>query len=427
MVIFEVTALSILVFVGVGLLLSAMILLTKKRFVRTDPCKIYINDEESLTKETEGGKTLLAALAENGISVPSPCGGKATCKQCKVQVIEGSDDILETDKATFSHHLLSVGWRLSCQCKVKNDLKIRLPEALLDLKVFTGTVVSNHNVATFIKELIVKVPESEAFAYIPGDYLQFHIPSYQVKSSDWKEHMDSQFYEDWDQLGLFDHTISYHPEGEEVVRAYSMASYPGEGRVLKFNVRIASPPVHEGKLAKGVPWGIASSYIFGLKEGDQVTLSGPFGESHMIEDDRELIFLIGGAGSSFGRSHILDLFLEKNTQRKVTLWYGARSLKENIYQEEYETLAKERPNFDYRLVLSEPTEEDLRGGWNAEDPCKTNYLFKAFEEGQLKQMEEPEMCLYYVCGPPLHNESILKLLDDYGVPEENIVLDDFGS
>ncbi|MCB1085129.1 MAG: NADH:ubiquinone reductase (Na(+)-transporting) subunit F, partial [Chlamydiia bacterium] len=175
------------------------------------------------------------------------------------------------------------------------------------------------------------------------------------------------------------------------------------------------------------PWGICSSYVFGLKEGDTVKLSGPYGESHMIDDDRELVFLIGGAGSSFGRSHILDLFYSKKTARKVTLWYGARSLKENIYQEEYETLEESHPNFTYYLVLSEPTEEDIQKGWPKEDPLKTAFLYKAFEEGQLKTMEEPENALYYVCGPPLHNQSVMKLLDDYGVPEDNIILDDFGN
>ena len=183
----------------------------------------------------------------------------------------------------------------------------------------------------------------------------------------------------------------------------------------------------KGKISDDLPWGICSSYTFALKPGDQVKLSGPFGESHMIDDDRELVFLIGGAGSSFGRSHILDVFYGKNTSRKVTLWYGARSLKENIYQEDFEKLDRERENFTYRLVLSEPAEEDRQAGWSMDDPTKTNYLFKAFEEGQLKEMKEPENCLYYVCGPPLHNSSVMKILDDYGVERENIILDDFGS
>lgn len=195
-----------------------------------------------------------------------------------------------------------------------------------------------------------------------------------------------------------------------------------------FNIRIATPPFDaQGKIAGGIPWGICSSYTFSLKPGDKVRLSGPYGESFMINDDRELVFLIGGAGSSFGRSHIMHLLRTENSKRKITLWYGARSLKENIYQDEYEKLAKDFENFDYRLVLSNPTQEDIDAGWDLDDPVKTAFLFKAFEEGQLKKMDEPEECLYYICGPPMHNQSVIKLLDDYGVPPSNIVLDDFGS
>ena len=237
--------------------------------------------------------------------------------------------------------------------------------------------------------------------------------------------MDEEFIEDWERFNLFGREIVHEEEG--VVRAYSMASYPAEGNLLKFNVRIATPPFIQGKLASGIAWGVCSSYIFGLSDGDGVRLSGPYGESHMVEGEEELVFLIGGAGSSFGRSHILDLFKTQKTQRKVTLWYGARSLKENIYQEDYERLDKEFANFSYHLVLSDPTTKDLERGWPQKDPIKTNYLFKAFEEGHLREMEEPENALYYVCGPPLHNSSVMKLLDDYGVPEENIVVDDFGN
>ncbi|MCB1110064.1 MAG: NADH:ubiquinone reductase (Na(+)-transporting) subunit F [Chlamydiia bacterium] len=418
---------AMVMFACVGTLLAGMILFTKRRLVSTAPCKIEINNDPSLMKEVEGGKTLLAALTEQGIAIPSPCGGKATCKQCRVQVVKGGKDVLETDKATFTPKQLAEGWRLSCQCKVKQDLGLKLPENLLTLKEIKGTVVSNRNVATFIKELVVKIPESETVQYIPGDYLQFHVPSYRTNTREWRKTMDEEYYEDWEHFDLFGHTIEYKEGEEEVIRAYSMASYPAEGNLLKFNIRIATPPFIRGKIAADIPWGICSSYTFGLQEGDGIRLSGPYGESHMIEDDRELVFLIGGAGSSFGRSHILDLFRTKKTQRIVTLWYGARSLKENIYQEDYEALEQEFANFTYHLVLSEPTNDDLEKGWPKEDPVKTNFLFKAFEEGQLKEMEEPESALYYVCGPPMHNSSVLKLLDNYGVPEESIILDDFGS
>lgn len=423
----EVNLVAMTTFSCIGLLLAGMVLYTKKKLVSTAPCMIEINDNPDLTKEVEGGKTLLAALTEQGFAIPSPCGGKATCKQCRVQLVRGGGDILETDKATFTPKQIQEGWRLSCQFKVKHDLGLKLPENLLTLKEIKGKVISNENVATFIKELVVEIPEGEKVEYIPGDYLQFHVPSYKTNTGDWKKTMAKEYYEDWEHFDLFGHEIEYEERGEEVIRAYSMGSYPAEGNILKFHVRIATPPIIEGEIAPHIPWGICSSYIFGLKPGDKIKLSGPYGESHMIHDDRELVFLIGGAGSSFGRSHIMDLFKTKNTQRKVSLWYGARSLKENICQKEYEALDKDFVNFSYHLVLSEPTDEDFQRGWSKDDPAKTNYLFKAFEEGQLKKMEEPEGVLYYVCGPPMHNSSVMKLLDDYGVPRENIILDDFGS
>lgn len=417
----QLSLLAIVAFIVVGLLLAGMILLTKAKLVSTAPCKIRINESDNLTREVPAGQTLLAALSSEGFAIPSPCGGKATCKQCRVRVTEGGGDILETDIATFSPKELAEGWRLSCQCKVRHDLGIHLPESMLELKEITARVVSNENVATFIKELVVEV--DEPIEYVPGDYLQFHVPNYDTNTSDWKATMEECYFADWEKFGLFDQKISYH--GDEVIRAYSMASYPAEKTRLKFNIRIASPPFAKGKMLD-VPWGLCSAYTFSLKPGDTVKLSGPFGESHMIDSDQELVFLIGGAGSSFGRSHIFDLF-EKGTKRKVTLWYGARSLKENIYQDEYEKLDREHGNFTYNLVLSEPSKEDLAAGWPKDDPVKTAFLFRAFEEGQLKKMEEPENALYYVCGPPMHNSSIMRLLDDYGVPRNNIILDDFGS
>lgn len=421
---------AIAAFVTIGVFLASLILFTKAKLVSTDLCKIGINDDPNLSKIVPGGGTLLVALTSNGIQVPSPCGGKATCKQCRVKILEGANVPLETDKATFSKKQLKEGWRLSCQCKVKNDLKLHIDMYALHVKEWIGTVICNENVATFIKELIVEIPEGEAVPYKSGGYLQFHVPAFKTETNAWKETMEKKYHPDWEKFNLFGKTLdfSHLPSGpDEVIRAYSMASYPAEGRRLRFNIRIATPPFIGGKIADAIPWGICSSYIFGLKAGDKLRLSGPYGESFMINDERELIFLIGGAGSSFGRSHILHLFRTENTKRKVTFWYGARSLKENIYQEEYEQLQKEYSNFTYKLVLSEPLPEDIGAGWPAKDPLKTNFLFRAFEQGQLKTMEAPEECLFYVCGPPMHNKSVLKLLDDYGVPRENIVLDDFGN
>ena len=410
------------------LILTVMILYTKKKLVRTVPCLIKINEDPALSKTVTGGQTLLAALTSEGIPVPSPCGGKATCKQCRVQLLDGKDDPLETDKATFSKMELKEGWRLSCQLKVKHDVHVHIEERYLSVKEWRAKVISNENVATFIKELIVELPEGEEVPYRSGGYLQFHVSPFKTNTSDWKETMGPQYYPDWEKFALFNHTIDFsHLSTEEVIRAYSMASYPAEGRTLKFNIRIATPPFIKGVMMDKLPWGICSSYTFALKPNDTIRLSGPYGESFMIDDNRPVVFLIGGAGSSFGRSHVLHLFKTEKTARQVDFWYGARSLKENIYQNEYEQLEREHDNFRYHLVLSEPLPEDLESGWPKDDPVKTNFLFRAFETGGLKKMEEPEECLYYVCGPPLHNSSVLKLLDNYGVPRQNIVLDDFGS
>lgn len=421
---------AIIAFVTIGAGLAGLILYTRAKFVGSEMCTIKINEDEALTIHTPGGGTLLNALTSHGIPIPSPCGGKATCKQCKVQVLAGAAVPLQTDVDSFSKKQLKEGWRLSCQCKVKNDMHVHVDEHALGVKEWVATVVSNDNVATFIKELAVEIPEGEEVPYQSGGYLQFHVPPFKTNTSDWQQTMDPQYFPDWEKYRLFDRTIDFSSlptPPSEVIRAYSMASYPAEGRKLLFNIRIATPPFVNGQLREDVPWGICSSYTFSLKPGDKIRLSGPYGESFMVKDDRELVFLIGGAGSSFGRSHILHLFHTERSKRKVSMWYGARSIKENIYQKEYEDLDREFANFSYHLVLSEPSAEDLEAGWPAKDPVKTNFLFRAFEEGQLKRMDYPEECLYYVCGPPLHNKSVLKLLDDYGVPRESIILDDFGS
>jgi Na+-transporting NADH:ubiquinone oxidoreductase subunit F len=415
-------------FVLISTSLAGLILFTKAKLVRSETCSINVNDDPELSFSTQGGSTLLSALSGHNIPIPSPCGGKATCKQCRVQIAKGAQDPIETDVGTFTKKQLKEGWRLSCQTKVKHDLTVHIDEHALKVKEWTARVLSNKNVATFIKELIVEIPEGEEVPYKSGGYLQFHVPPFKTNTSAWKETMQDIYYRDWEKWGLFDREIDFsHLPKDEVIRAYSMASYPGEGRKLIFNIRIATPPFIQGKLAEDIPWGICSSYTFSFKPGDKLHLSGPYGESFMVDDHRELIFLIGGAGSSFGRSHILHLFHTEKTKRNVSMWYGARSLKENIYQSEYKALEKEHPNFKYHQVLSEPLPEDIKWGWPKDDPVKTNFLFRAFERGGLKDMEYPEDNLYYVCGPPMHNKSVLKLLDDYGVPRESIVLDDFGN
>lgn len=419
---------SCIVFCLIGLVLSGVILLARKFFIKEHPCKLTINNNDSLSKTVISGKSLLATLSDIGIAIPSPCGGKATCKQCKVRIVKNADAPLETDRGTFTKQQLQQGWRLSCQTKVQHDLGLEIEERYLHASTWEGTVVSNDNVATFIKELVVRIDPKTPIPYKPGGYLQITVPPYKTNSSDWKATMAPEYYSDWEHFHLFDTEIDYRQLAPASInKAYSLASHPAEFPLIKFNVRIATPPIVEGRPQPEIPWGVCSSYIFSLKPGDVISVSGPYGESFMIDDDRPLVFLIGGAGSSFGRSHILDLLLEKHTKREITLWYGARSLKENIYQDEYEQLEKQFPNFHYHLVLSNPLPEDIAAGWDKNDPIKTNLLFQAFELGMLKQLENPEDYLYYVCGPPLHNSSILKLLENYGVERSSIILDDFGS
>ncbi len=419
------TIIAAIFFILIGLFLSMFIVLTKRYLVSDLPIAITINEE--IEASTPGGVTLLTALSNNKYAIPSPCGGKATCHQCKVRVLEGGGEILETDRSVFTPTELKEGWRLSCQSKVKLPMKIALPASSIKANLFDAKVISNKNVATFIKELCIRVPDEVDLNYIPGDYLQIHVPEYETNTSDWLPFIEESYQKDWEQYKMFNQKIQYRQGREEVIRAYSMASYPAEGKVVRFNVRIATPPFFKGALKKGVPWGICSSYLFSLKPNDKIHLSGPFGESHMIDDERAVYFLIGGAGSSFGRSHIFDLVETQKTKRKIALWYGARSMRENIYEEDFTELARKYSNFSYQVVLSEPLEQDFQSGWPKNDPTKTNFLYKAFEEGELKSMEAPEDCLYYVCGPPMHNKSVLKLLEDYGVSKESVVLDDFGS
>lgn len=417
-----------LVFCVIGLILSGIILIARKFLVKIHPCKLKINDDDTLTKTVDSGRTLLSSLLDSGIPIPSPCGGKATCKQCKVKIVKDADPPLETDRATFSKQQLEHGWRLSCQTKVQHDMCLEIEERYLHASSWEGTVVSNDNVATFIKELVVSIDPAHPIPFKPGGYLQIRVPAYKTNTSDWKQTMAPEYHSDWERFNLFGRIIDNSVlEPDSANKAYSLASYPAELPIIKFNVRIATPPFINNAPNPSIPWGVCSSYIFSLQPGDKITVSGPYGESFMKENNRPLIFLIGGAGSSFGRSHILDLLLDKHSTREITLWYGARSLKENIYQEEYEKLDKDFPNFHYHLVLSEPLPEDIAAGWDKNDPEKTNFLFQAFELGQLSKLSNPEGYLYYVCGPPLHNSSILKLLENYGVERSSIILDDFGS
>jgi len=417
---------AVMSFLVIILFLTATILLVRSFFVQAKDCFICINNDPELIKRVKAGQTLLQALTKAGIPIPSPCGGKASCKQCRLRVVEGGQPPLETDSATFTKAQLQDGWRLSCQVKVRNDMSVIVDEQFLNVREWRATVISNENVATFIKELVVELEPGEHINYKPGGFLEIYIPKFVTNTSEWKESIDPQYVHEWEKYGMLGQQLDFS-SCEEQKRAYSLASYPGEKEKLIFNVRIATPPLKDGKVSKEIPWGFGSSYLFSLKPGDTIRVAGPFGHSFMIDDERDVYFLIGGAGSSFCRSHIFNLFKNKKTNRRVSMWYGARSLKENIYQEDYEEMEAMYPHFSYHLVLSEPTKEDIEGGWSESDPLKTNFLFKAFEKGELSRLEEPEEALYYVCGPPLHNTSVMKMLDDYGVPRDNIIIDDFGS
>lgn len=422
MSIFEIFVPTLLL-VMVGLFLAMCILTIKDYLCPAIECKLLINGD--IEEKAPAGGTLLESLTTLGYAIAGSCGGKGTCHQCKVRVLEGGTALAEIEKDIFSSKKIKEGWRLSCQCKVRDSLKLQLPPSAMEGTSCKAKVVSNNNVSTFIKELCVTIPDDKEIKYIPGDYMQLIIPPFSTHPKDWKQTIGDRFLNDWNTYNLFEKGI--HVEEEGLMRAYSLASFPKEGNLLRFTVRIAHPPFVDGKINQKLPWGAGSSYVFSLKAGDEIELSGPFGESHMIDDDKELIFLIGGAGASFARSHILDLFYDKQTKRKVTLWYGARSLKENIYQEEYEALASKYKNFTYHLVLSEPEEVDITNGWDRNDPLKTGFVCNAFEIGQLHLMNSPEEALYYVCGPPMHNKIVMKTLYNYGVDSESIILDDFGN
>ena len=371
-------AYAVVAFVIIGVGLSWIILIFRGFFAPHGKCEIKVNNEPELTIFADAGITLLHALTKEGVSIPCPCGGRATCHQCKLQIVERSDPPLDTDAAAFTRGQLKAGWRLSCQVRLSHDIGVKIPEHLLHVRELTATVVSNKNVATFIKELVVMLPDGEKIDYRPGGYLQIVIPPFMTNTDDWKQFIDEKFFPDWERYGMFGQKLDFLSHKEEP-RAYSLASYPAEGEKLMFNIRIATPPLEGGSVSKIIPWGFGSSYLFSLKPGDTIRVTGPYGESFMKEGTNDVYFLVGGAGSSFGRSHILDLFLTKNTPRKVSMWYGARSLRENIYQHEYEDLVKKFPNFSYHLVLSEPSQEDIEAGWPAKDPLKTAFLFKAFE------------------------------------------------
>ena len=407
---------SLLVFFVVIFLLVVVLLVAKQYLVASGNVTITINNEKKL--EVPAGGTLLSTLVNQQIYLPSACGGKGTCAQCRCQVLEGGGEILPTETGHFSRKEIKEHWRLGCQVKVKNDLSIKIPESILSIKKWECEVISNKNVATFIKELIVKLPEGEHMNFLPGSYIQIDIPPYELKFSEFE--VEERFRPDWDKMHLWDLTCS---NDEETMRAYSMANYPAEGDIVMLNVRIATPPIDRatGKFLDVKP-GIASSYIFRLKPGDKVNVSGPFGEFHpIIDSKREMLYIGGGAGMAPLRSHILHLLKTLHvTDRKISYWYGARSKNEIFYEEDFRELEKEFPNFSFHIALSEPLPED---NWTG----PVGFIHSVIYNEYLKFHEEPEEVEYYMCGPGPMAKAVEKMLDDLGVPREMLMFDDFGA
>ena len=419
---FTIIIYAIVAFLAVTLLLVALLLFAKAKLTSSGAVKIDINDGNKVL-EVESGATLLNTLSEQGIFLPSACGGKGACGQCKCQVVEGGGEILPTERGFFNRRQINEGWRLGCQVKVKEDLKIKVPASVLSIKKWECEVVSNNNVATFIKEFVVKLPEGETLNFRSGGYIQIDIPAYkEIKFSDMD--IDEQFREDWDKFKMWD-LVTTNPE--DTFRAYSMANHPAEGNIIMLNIRIATPPFDRvnGGFMKVNP-GICSSYVFSRKPGDKVTISGPYGEFFLpdnLPDTQELIFIGGGAGMAPMRSHLMHLFKTEKTKRPVSFWYGARALKEAPYMDEYMQIEKDFPNFKFNLALDRPDPEADKAGVKYTAGFVHNVLY----ENYLKNHEEPEGCLYLMCGPPMMIQSVVKMLDSLGVPPENILYDNFGS
>ncbi|MYL24256.1 NADH:ubiquinone reductase (Na(+)-transporting) subunit F [Halomonas alkaliantarctica] len=401
--------LGVVMFTIIVISLTAIILAARSKLVSSGDVTIEVNGDPEHTLSTQAGGKLLNTLAANGIFLSSACGGGGSCAQCKCRVEEGGGSILPTEESHFTMREKKEGWRLSCQVPVKQDMKIEVPEEVFGVKKWECEVLDNPNVATFIKELNLKLPEGEEVDFRAGGYVQLVAPPYDIKFSDFD--IEEEYRGDWEKFNLFD--IS-HKNDEEVIRAYSMANYPEEKGILKFNIRIATPPPGTNH-----PPGLMSTYVFNLKPGDKVTVMGPFGEFFAKDTDAEMVFIGGGAGMAPMRSHIFDQLKRLETDRKISFWYGARSWRETFYNEEYDKLAEEYPNFEWHLALSDPLPED-----NWEGP--TGFIHNVLYENYLKDHPAPEDCEYYMCGPPMMNASVIKLLLDLGVEPENILLDDFG-
>lgn len=400
--------LGVAMFTGIVLALVFIILGARSRLVSTGDVVINVNGEKDIT--TAAGGKLLQTLAENNIFLPSACGGGGSCAQCRCVIKDGGGSILPTEESAFTKREIAEGWRLSCQVPVKQNMGVAVPEEVFGVKQWTCTVQSNPNVATFIKELTLTLPEGENVDFRAGGYVQLEAPPHHVKYKDFD--IEEEYRGDWENFKLFDLESKVD---ETVIRAYSMANYPEEKGLVKFNIRIATPPPR----TQGLPPGQMSSYVFSLKEGDTIDVYGPFGEFFAKETDAEMIFVGGGAGMAPMRSHIFDQLKRLNSDRKISFWYGARSLRELFYQDEYDKLAAENDNFEWHVAMSDPQPEDNWEGY-------TGFIHNVLLENYLKDHPAPEDCEYYMCGPPMMNAAVINMLKELGVEDENIMLDDFG-
>jgi Na+-transporting NADH:ubiquinone oxidoreductase subunit F len=408
---FSMILLSASMFTLIVLVLVIVILLAKSRLVPKGRAKIVINNSVDRTYHVPLGDKLINTLADQEIFVPSACGGGGTCGLCKVVIKEGGGSLLPTEASILKRGEIREGFRLSCQVPVKGDMALEVPPEIFDVRKWTCRVRSNQNVSTYIKELILDLPEGEDVQFRAGGYIQIEAPPHTVRFRDFQ--VDDEYREEWDQEGMWNYVSHV---SEPVVRAYSMANYPGEKGIIMLNVRVATPPPDK----PNVPPGQMSSYIFNLKPGDSVVISGPYGEFFARETENEMVFIGGGAGMAPMRSHIFDQLKRIGTKRKITFWYGARSLREAFYMEEFDALAGEHSNFQGNLALSEPRPED---NWNG----YTGFIHQVLFDEYLARHAAPEDCEYYICGPPLMNQAVIKMLDNLGVEPENILFDDFGS
>ena len=402
-------SISIILFIAIVIALVAIILFARSKLVPSGNVKIEINGKKTI--EVPVGGKLLNVLADNKIFIPSACGGGGSCGQCSVDIHSGGGDILPTEESHITKKEARSGKRLSCQVAVKQNMDIVVEDDVFGVKKWKCKVKSNKNVATFIKEFVVELPKGEDVPFRAGGYIQIECPPHHVKYKDFD--IDEQYHADWNHFGIFQVESVVD---ETVERAYSMANWPGEKGIVMLNVRIATPP--PGKM-KDVPAGKMSSYIWSLKPGDDVTISGPYGEFFTRDTDKEMVYIGGGAGMAPMRSHIFDLLLRIKTKRKITFWYGARSKKEIFYKDDFDNLAKKFPNFKWHIALSDPQPEDKWTGL-------TGFIHNVLYEEYLKDHEAPEDCEYYMCGPPIMNSSVISMLLDLGVEREDIMLDDFG-